>query len=510
MRKIKLFTLAVVVSFLACGSKLPVTKAFPDNFLFGSAVAGFQIEAGCPTIKPEDCEDRNSDWYQWVNSKNELQDLKSIVTFEPISNGPGFWELYDQDFARAKTDMQLQSVRLSLEWSRIFPSATDGLEGAALAAAANPKALAGYHAQFAALKRQGLVPFVTLNHYTLPTWIHDGVACHKSIETCTKRGWLDKARIIKEIAKYAGFVAKEFGAEVDLWATENEPFAVVLPGYLLPTPDRVNPPGLTLRFAEGKAVMLALIEAHARMYDAVKAGDLVDADGDGQNSSVGLVYAVSQVKAKDEANRLDVTAATNLFYLYNTAFLDGVIKGEVDADLSGQPDGPARDDLKGRMDFLGVNYYTRITVAGTESAIFPTLSPLSNFDATSLNVFQDYARGIYEVLLHIKNRYQIPTYISETGTDGSKDGDKVASWMTRHLEWTKRALRDGADVRGFYVWTLMDNYEWNHGMDLRFGLYAVGTDVTKTRTARSGVAAYAEIIKARDVTPALLERYPPE
>jgi len=66
---------------------------------------------------------------------------------------------------------------------------------------------------------------LTINHYTLPLWIHDGNACHQSLSTCTARGWLDKDRTVREIAKYAGFVAREFGAEVDLWATENEPFA---------------------------------------------------------------------------------------------------------------------------------------------------------------------------------------------------------------------------------------------------------------------------------------------
>jgi beta-glucosidase/6-phospho-beta-glucosidase/beta-galactosidase len=486
-------------------------RAFPEKFLFGAATAGFQIDPGCPTLPASECVDSRSDWYQWVNSESELQDLKDLISFEPLANAPGFWELYEQDFDRAKKELGLNSLRVSIEWSRIFPNATDGLEGDALAAAADAKNVAAYHAQFAALKARGLTPMVTLHHYTLPVWIHDGVACHKDLSTCPAKGWLDRDRTVREMAKYAGFVAKEFGGEIDLWATQNEPFAVVLPGYLLPSKDRVNPPGLQLKFAEAKAVMTAMIEAHARMYDAVKANDAVDADKDGTAASVGLVYAMTPTKGKDPNSRVDTRAAENVFYLYNTAFLDGVAKGLVDADLSGAPDSAEPDpQLAGRMDWLGVNYYTRITVKGTGTASFPTLSPLSTFDPFSLELWEDYSKGLYDIELHVRDRYALPMYVTETGTDGAPDEERVESWLVRHLEWTRRAAKDGADVRGFFYWSLMDNYEWNHGMAMRFGLYAVGTDAAKTRTPRSAVKTYAEIIKAQAISAELLKKFPPE
>lgn len=498
----------VVVALAAAGCQAP---AFPEKFLFGASTAGFQIDPGCPTLPEAQCVDTKSDWYQWVTSAAELQDLKDFITFEPLANAPGAWELYEQDFARAKQDMGLDSIRLSIEWSRIFPNATDGLEGDALAAAADAANVAAYHAQLAALKAKGLTPLVTLHHYTLPLWIHDGVACHKSLSTCTQRGWLDRERIVREIAKYAGFVAKEFGGEVDLWATQNEPFAVVLPGYLIPSKDRVNPPGLSFKFAEAKAVMSAMIEAHARMYDAVKANDVADADEDGRAAFVGLVYSIAPTKPQDAAKPLDVKAADNLFYLYNTAFLDGVCKGVVDADLNGRPDAPEPDpQLSGRMDYVGINFYTRITVTGTDTASFPQLSSISNFDPTSLVLWEDYAKGLYDVELWVKDRYGLPMMVTETGTDGAADPVKIESWLVRHLEWTKRAIKDGADVRGFFYWSLTDNYEWNHGMNMRFGLYEVAKDAAKTRTARSAVATYADIVKKRDISAPLLEKFPPE
>src|SRR5262249_1427338 len=160
-------------------------------------------------------------------------------------------------------------------------------------------AIAHYHDVLKALRSRGLTPLVTLNHYTLPTWIHDGVGCHKNLGTCSPRGWLDKDRTVKEIAKYAGFVAKEFGGEVDLWAAENEPFAVILSGYLFPTADRTNPPAVLLHFPETKQVMTSMIYGHARMYDAIKANDTVDVDGDGKPSFVGLVYSMVPFQAAD-------------------------------------------------------------------------------------------------------------------------------------------------------------------------------------------------------------------
>jgi beta-glucosidase/6-phospho-beta-glucosidase/beta-galactosidase len=500
----------VAIVFVGCPpAPAPVPPPFPEKFLFGAATAGFQIDPGCPTLPASQCVDTRSDWYQWVTSPNELDDLKDIISFEPLANAPGAWELYAQDFDRAKNDLGLQSIRMSIEWSRIFPNATDGLEGDALKAAASAENIAAYHAQFAALKARGLVPMVTLHHYTLPIWIHDGVACHQDLSKCTAKGWLDNDRIVREIAKYSAFVAKEFGGEVDLWATQNEPFAVVLPGFLLPTKDRANPPGLSYRFAEAKKVMFTMVEAHARMYDAVKANDLVDADQDGTAASVGLVYSIAPTKPVDAANRLDVKGAENLFYLYNTAFLDGVAKGLVDADLNGKPDtAEPEPQLAGRMDWLGVNYYTRITVKGTDTASFPQLSSISNFDPLTLVLWEDFPKAIYDVELWVKDRYALPMYVTETGTDGAPDPVRIESWLVRHLEWTKRAIKDGADVRGFFYWSLMDNYEWNHGMKMRFGLYEVTGD--KTRVARSAVATYADIIQKRDISAEQLAKFPPE
>ncbi len=487
---------------------------FPAGFMWGTSIAGFQVDMGCPTLDAGACEDRQSDWYQLITSPDAYGDIANSVTFEPPSHGPGHWELYEGDYDHAQNDLGLGYFRMSIEWSRIFPTATDAASDYdALKALANPDALTKYHAMFAALKAHKLKPLVTLNHYTLPLWIHDGASCHMDLSTCTVRGWLDSTRIEKEIAKYAGFVAKEFGDEVDLWATENEPFAVVLPGYLFPSAQRVNPPAVAYQYANAKVAMTTMIEAHAKMYDAVKLNDTVDADGDGTAAQVGLVYSMVPMRPADPTKPIDVKAASNVYYLYNTVFLDSVCKGDVDPDLTGHST-MHRDDLANRMDFLGINYYSPLVITGTDTATFPTLSPLTNFDPIALqaDMYQDDPTGMYDVVTAAYTRYQIPIIITENGVqvlDATDSAKTAPSYLVRHLTWLGRAIRDGADVRGYFWWTLFDNYEWNHGMTVKMGLYAVDPlDPMKVRTARPAATTYAAITKLGAVPPSLASQYP--
>ncbi len=497
----------VVVGSAGCGSAEDLT--LPKTFLYGSAIAGFQVEMGCPTISAAECEDRSSDWYTYITRPELVQDPMLFIAGDPPSSGPGFFELYPQDLDRVTNELHGNALRLSIEWSRLFPTATDGIEGhAALLQVASPAALAYYHALFDAIKAHGLQPLVTLNHYTLPIWIEDAYGCHVDFANCTNRGWVDHDRILHEIAKYAGFVGEEFGDRIDLYATLNEPLtAVVLTAYLFQTAQRTNPPAVFLKTTEAKQAMATMIEAHARMYDAVKAADTVDADGDGTAARVGIVYNLQAVAAADPTDAQDQKGAENLNYLENEAFLDGVIKGDLDANLDGNP--THRDDLTNRMDFLGVNYYARTIAQGTPTSFFPDVSPLLTFNPIGLTYDYAYPKGIYEVLMFAKQRYGVPMYISETGAEDKTNSGVAADWIVQTLTWVKRAIRDGASVGGYFYWTLMDNYEWNHGMSFALGLYAVDkNDPQKTRVPRTSVATYAKIATAGGIPPELAAQHP--
>jgi beta-glucosidase/6-phospho-beta-glucosidase/beta-galactosidase len=500
--------LATAISF-ACSSDpapAPENLELPKSFLFGTAIAGFQVDMGCPS-NIAGCNDPNSDWYTWVTKPELVADKGTFIHGDPISAGPGFYELYPQDLDRVKNELHNGALRLSIEWSRIFPTATDGIDDpTALKAAASPDGLAFYHAVFAAMKARGIRPLVTLNHYTLPTWLHDAYGCHVDIANCKDRGWLDHDRILKEIAKYAGFCAKEFGGEVDDWATLNEPFtAVVVAGFLLPTESRTNPPGVQLKIPEAKAAGNTMMEAHAKMYDAVKANDTVAAWG-GAPARVGLVYNIEPTEPSDPTDPIDVDAAKNLSYLLNDVFLAATVKGDVDVNLDGKT--VHRDDMAGRMDFIGINYYARI-VSKAAAAPFPTLSPLLAVSIASFTS-PDYAypKGIYQSIKLVQ-KWGLPMIITETGTDNALGNDPSSPWIVRTLTWVKRAIAEGADVQGYFYWTLMDNYEWNHGMTFKMGMYAVDpNDATKKRTARPQVDVYARIAQAGKIPDDLAAKYP--
>jgi beta-glucosidase/6-phospho-beta-glucosidase/beta-galactosidase len=284
----------------------------PREFDFGTSIAGFQVDIGCPTLAAAQCEDRASDWYQWITTPRILDNPLLFMSKDAPSTGPGFYETYESDLelAAGQGESQLgnDALRLSIEWSRIFPRPTfDANSHASLKAIASAEGLAFYHRLFASMKKRGLRPFVTVNHYSLPIWIHDGNLCNQSLEQCIaqgKAGWADpnRARIVNELAKYAAFLGEEYGGEVDQWATLNEPFsAVVVSGYLAATPMRSNPPGLSgpwMSITGAKTAATAMVEAHARIYDALKAFDTTDADGDGKKAEVGIVYAFSKIQPK--------------------------------------------------------------------------------------------------------------------------------------------------------------------------------------------------------------------
>jgi len=483
-------------------------RNFPADFLWGTALAGFQADMGCPTVPPAQCEDRNSDWYHFITAEETLESSTTFLSGDAPSSGPGYWELFDEDHGRAHQELNNNALRLSIEWSRIFPTATDDAStDEELAALADPEAVAHYHAILDSLKNHGLTPLVTLNHYSLPTWIHDGVGCHVDMANCSPRGWVDRERTVTEIAKYAGFVAREFGSKIDRWVTLNEPFAVALPGYLFPSEDRSNPPAVLAQTAHARTVIVALIEAHARMYDAVKAHDTLDADGDGDSASVGVVYAMVPVVPKDPTNPLDVAAAENVYYLYNMVYLNGVAKGQLDDDLDGISE--YREDLANRMDYLGINYYSRLTVEGTADPILPDLSPLTTFNPLTMQIWEVYPRGIYEMIQVAHETLNLPVIITENGVMNPDDEQAATSALVPTLSWIHQAMMEGADVGGYFYWTLVDNYEWNHGMKLRFGLYSVDiNNPQKPRTARAFSSVYADIAVQRAISSEIQTLYP--
>jgi beta-glucosidase/6-phospho-beta-glucosidase/beta-galactosidase len=491
---------------ISCSSTEPY--GFPGNFLFGTASSSFQIDMGCPTLPPGRCTDPNSDWYQFATSPETIESGLTYLSGEdPAEVGPGHWELYPGDFDLVADELSNNAFRMNIEWSRIFDAPTDEIRGfESLRAAANQYALEHYHQVFAALRQRGLKPMVTLNHYTLPVWIHDAVGCHLSLGSCTERGWLDSDRLLREITKFSSFVAKEFGGEVDLWSTVHNSVTIWLTGYLLPTSTKVNPPAVWLQVAEAKAVYAALIEAHARMYDAVKENDLVDADGDGVNAMVGITFPMSPTRPQNPDEHYDRQGAENVFYLWNSVWLNAYVLGEFDRDMDGNAE--FVEELAGRMDYLGLNYSLVIYIKGTRYPTFPEISPLSTFDPL-VQDSREEPQGLYEMLMHLNETYGLPVIISESGVDDRHDDGRAPEYIVQHLVQVQQAMDDGVDVRGFMYGNLLDGFSWQNGTTFKYGLYAVDpTDPARNRRARQGAATYATIASQRDIPEELIFSYP--
>jgi beta-galactosidase len=456
-----------------------VDPTFPEDFLWGTAIAGFQVDPGCPSIDAEICEDRASDWYQWVTDPDLVAESGNHLSGEPLSAGPGHHELWAEDLDAAVA-LGTNTIRVSIEWSRLFPVSTEGATTPEeLALLADPDAVAWYDAYIDGIVARGLTPMVTLNHYTLPLWVHDGKACHEELETCAARGWVDGDRIVPLIAAYSGYAASRWGDRVRWWGTLNEPLAIVLAGYLLPSADRTNPPGIVNTEA-AFAVVFNLVEGHAAMYDAVHAHD--------DDAMVGLVPNLAAVQPLDAANPTDVTGAEHGDYVYNRVMLNAAVYGAFDRDLDGVAE-EQRDDVAGRMDFLGVNYYTRITFRGLNAPLFADY-PLSDFYPEVL--WEEYPEGIGEVSA-LAASYGVPVVITENGTTPTDESGET--FLRPHLQALLDERERGTDIRGYCYWSLIDNYEWNHGTSMRFGLYEVDPD-SKARSLRPVGETYQQIIAA--------------
>ena len=506
--------------------------AFPGGFRWGVAIAGFQSDQG----RTAGSTDPGTDWWAWSHDAANI--LAGRVSGDLVEQGPDFWTLFPKDIRLARTRLGLGTFRMSLEWSRLFHASTAAVDiggGPTLAdlqqldALADPIAVDHYRRVFAELRRRRLEPMVTLVHFSLPLWIHDPIATRDALAGIDPSGplptgfgpagWLDAATVT-EFTKYAAWAAWKFGDLVDLWSPLNEPLVVATNGF-------VNAPGiLTGNFPPGAftftgavTAILNELAAHGAGYDMVKAWDVVDADGDGQGARVGPVHNMVAFHPANPASPLDVASAANADYIFNRVFLNGALLGDVDANVDGTiGPGEHHPELVGRADFIGVNYYLRAVAQGVGAPLTPVI-PLLDFLPTITYAnpenptappcptvctefgWEIHPQGLREVLA-IAGGYGVPVFITENGlADG--DDDQRLGYLVQHLSVLEQAIADGvADVRGYYHWSLTDNFEWSSGYFPRFGLYAYDPATARRRIRRS--ARDYKRIARRNAIPARL------
>lgn len=455
---------------------------FPDGFLFGAASAGMQIEKGLV----------HADWYQWAKIKGHVQND------ENPDDGPDAFAHFDDD-VQGLVDAGANAYRFSIEWSRIFPTRAQFD-----ADTPDAPAVAAYHSLLGKLRAKHIRPFVTLHHFATPDWLDD-------LNHPEQPQGFERDTMKADFAKWATWAGKEFGAEVDDWVTINEPVVLVLGAYV----GKKHPPGSALDLDRMFAAVKQIARVHVAAFDALHAADTVDA-GSGHPVWVSMAKHNRLFLPNDPCEPDDVAAAAQSERVWNLWLYDAVVLGDWDDDFDGKLDGPndkqGDASLKGRADYVGVNYYGDTLVSGSLKLQYlgglPSYEGLSDDLAKTDMNWDVFPQGIRPVLRELK-KYRLPIVITENGIGDQQDKNK-ARYLAEHLWEVGRAIADdGLDVQGYFYWSLTDNFEWDHGFCPRFGLYRIDYSTpARTRSPTSAVAQYKRISNDRKLTASSIDALP--
>ncbi|OGQ26795.1 MAG: hypothetical protein A2138_03275 [Deltaproteobacteria bacterium RBG_16_71_12] len=521
MRRLVLLAwpLALVVVAAACPLDPPevfLPAGFPESFSWGTAIAQWQAEGDEGEAGPVD-----SNWSRWAA-------LDKVKGEQRNPRGNGFHTGYQADIDRAAS-LGLEHFRLSLDWARVEPQpgVYDDAE------------LTHFEAVLDAIRAAGMEPVLTLYHWTVPPWV-------QSPDPDSPEGVLDRIAVKDDavVDDFEGFVREvipRVADRVDSYTVLNEPLTMVVVGYI----DGRFPPGGVLAIERATDFGINLMRMHARAFDVIKQLDDVDADGDGAASFVGLTMTANDVYPENPDSAQQQLAVESMNYVYNDWVLQTLTDGALDVDLDGDVEpGSVTDppegeypELAGKLEFIGVQYYGPVKVK--ESALLNNVAPLFGMPLTDVALYTDdddqalphngMGREIsgagFADTLDRYARWGLPLIVTENGTTtnlrpafGERDPppipapvfdeDQAAMYLTVHLWEVGRAIARGVDVRGYYHWTLADNFEWVEGSLQRFGAYTVDfDDPAMPRTLNKMGVAYQEIIAAGGVTEELWGRY---
>jgi beta-glucosidase len=427
---------------------------FPEGFLWGASTSAYQIEGAWD----EDGKGE-SVWDRFTHTPGRI-----------LNNDTGdiacdHYHRYDQDVS-LMAELGLGAYRFSIAWPRVFPQGKGQ---------ANPAGLAFYDRLVDALLEAGIEPFPTLHHWDLPQALAEG------------GGWADR-ETGKYFSEFAAEVVGTLGDRIPAWATFNEPAVIVRNGYRLGD----HPPGVQ-DVALALQVQHHLALAHGRAMQAMRAANAhIEA---GVVLNAGWIDPASDAaadrQAADEAWQ-DEVAFFDL--LLNGAYRDehwarmGTDAPKIetgDFNLMAQP-----------LDWVGLNYYSRQVVSNDGRPFEPRAE-----DRTGMG-WEIYPDGLHRLIGRLSAEYRLPPmYVTENGAafddvvddDGAVHDPRRIDFVRRHLQALASAMADGADVRGYFVWSLLDNFEWTFGRAKRFGLIRVDYE-DQSRTVKDSGRWYAGVI----------------
>ena len=436
---------------------------FPDGFLWGAATSAYQIE-GSPLADGAG----PSIWHRFARTPGRTANDET-------------GDVACDHYRRCAEDVQLMrelglnAYRFSISWSRVLPEGRGGV---------NEAGVGFYDRLVDLLLDAGIQPNVTLYHWDLPAALDD------------RGGWLNPD-IAGWFADYARLMFRRLGDRVAMWVTLNEPWVVSDGGYLL----GVLAPGHRNRY-EAPIATHNLLRAHAAAVRAYRA----EARG-----RIGIVVNLEpKYPASEQPEDLAATARADAYM--NRQYLDPLFFGtypdelrEIFGDAWPEHSSAELEQLRQPMDFIGVNYYTRGVMVHDEASLPLRAARVSQArHAYTETGWEVYPEGLADTLSWVTERYpRLPLYVTENGAafydppqpiDGVVDDPLRVAYYRGHLRAAYEALCKGVDLRGYFAWSLLDNYEWSLGYSKRFGIVHVDYS-TQRRTQKSSARYYAEVIR---------------
>lgn len=411
---------------------------FPTNFMWGTATSSHQVEGN----------NRLNDWWAFEQQPGRINDGK------PSGDACRQYELYKEDIALMH-QLHQNAHRLSLEWSRIEP--TEGNFDKA--------AIAHYRDVLETLHKYNIEPLLTIHHFTNPQWL------------TAKGGWETPA-VLGYFERFVELVAKEYGDLVRYWVTINEPMVYSVMGYVI----GAWPPAVKrtkLAFACAANMMRAHAAAYRILHSQCKLKPMV-----------GIAHNIRIFDPSNPKSWFDRTVAYLQDYAFNEVVIRALTEGQLFFPLgSGEIPG-----AKDSMDFIGINYYSRDLVAFDITHMATMFGRNFPPPDAELNLFgwELYAEGLYRLCKRM-SRYGKPILITENGIPDDTDEQRPRALLD-HLEALHKAISEGIDVRGYFHWSFIDNFEWAEGYRTPFGLVEVDFK-TQNRTVKESGKLYAEICR---------------
>ena len=444
------------------GKFTSVTRGdFPNDFVFGVATAAYQIEGS--RLGQQSSQQGFSHWDSFSATRG------NVLGGDTGATACDHFHHLDHDLDLIR-DAGFDAYRFSFSWPRLLPNGIGTL---------NPDGLSHYDRLLDGMLERSIKPNGTLYHWDLPSVLAD------------QGGWQNQ-HIADWFAEYAVKVATKFDDRLDMLGTINEPWCVSYLSHFL----GAHAPGLRDIRATARSMHHVLL-AHGKAVEGLRDASI--------NTPLGLVLNLQACEPADHSPAAH-QAAYRLDGIFNRWFLDAVLKGEYPEDMVAALKPWLAKGFEAEMktvatplDWLGINYYTRELAAPSNDQRFPGIE-VTRGDLSKTGIgWEIYPQGLSALFARLRDDYDCPPlYVTENGMAceaSPSDKDRV-SYFDDHLNVCADAIKQGTDLRGYFAWSLLDNFEWAEGYSQRFGLVHVDFD-TQIRTPKDSFHAFKALLTTR-------------